>query len=266
MRAKPCGGHGAYLNQGRGRRMKVTVRMDDITPDMDWESFASFERMFDRYQIRPLLGIVPENRDEKLAIGPAREDFWEKMRALQKKGWTLAMHGCHHLYRTEKRGAFPLNSRSEFAGLSEEEQKRLLQTGRRILEAHGISPKVFMAPGHTFDRTTIRLLSQLGFSYVTDGYGRMPYRRWGMTFLPISFLRSRMFQKKDGFTTLVIHCNRCSQQELENYEKMFLEHRDFFAAYEAYLSAPAKKQSCPARAAEYVMAWGKGQAARRIGR
>ncbi len=241
--------------------MKVTVRMDDITPDMDWESFEAFERMFERYGIRPLLGIVPENRDKTLSVSPAREDFWEKMRTLEQKGWNLAMHGCHHLYRTKKGGVFPLNCRSEFAGVSEQEQERLIQTGRRILEDHGIRPVIFMAPGHTFDRRTVQILRRNGFSYMTDGYGRKPYRRWDMTFLPISFLRSRLFRKKDGITTLVIHCNRCTPQELEEYERMFQVHREAFVPYETYLRQPARKRFWGAGTAEYAMAAGKRLAA-----
>lgn len=132
--------------------MKITIRMDDITPDMDWESFEAFERMFRKYGIRPLLGVVPDNRDPKLSVDAPRAEFWERMRALQKEGWSLSMHGCHHVYHTKKGGQFPLNPQSEFAGRSRAEQERLLSDGKRILEEHGICTDIFMAPGHTFDR------------------------------------------------------------------------------------------------------------------
>lgn len=83
--------------------MKITIRMDDITPDMDWESFEAFERMFRKYGIRPLLGVVPDNRDPKLSVDAPKAEFWERMRALQKEGWSLSMHGCHHVYHTKGR-------------------------------------------------------------------------------------------------------------------------------------------------------------------
>ena len=46
--------------------MKIAVRLDDITPDMDWERFYRFKALLDKYQIRPLIGVVPDNRDENL--------------------------------------------------------------------------------------------------------------------------------------------------------------------------------------------------------
>lgn len=111
--------------------MKIAFRMDDITPDMDWKSFEAFEQLFERYGCYPLLGIVPDNLDPKLSVDPAREAFWKKMQELQEKGWTLSMHGCHHVYTTKRGGSFPLNAQSEFAGKSYEEQYRLLESGQK---------------------------------------------------------------------------------------------------------------------------------------
>ena len=46
--------------------MKIAVRLDDITPDMDWQRFYAFKTLLDKYQVKPLIGIVPDNRDENL--------------------------------------------------------------------------------------------------------------------------------------------------------------------------------------------------------
>ena len=62
---------------------KIAVRMDDITPDMNWENFRFFQGLFDKAGITPLLGIVPECRDEKLHCGNPHEDFYEVMRKLK---------------------------------------------------------------------------------------------------------------------------------------------------------------------------------------
>ena len=42
---------------------KIAVRMDDITPDMNWENFRFFLKLFEEAGITPLLGSVPESRD-----------------------------------------------------------------------------------------------------------------------------------------------------------------------------------------------------------
>ena len=39
--------------------MKIAIRMDDITPDMDWAKFLRFKELCDLYQVKPLIGVVP---------------------------------------------------------------------------------------------------------------------------------------------------------------------------------------------------------------
>ena len=136
-----------------------------------------------------------------------------------------------------------------------------MQEGLRILDFHGIHPEIFMAPGHTFDRTTLKVLKELGFRYVTDGYGKRPYVRKGLTFLPISFLRSRLFSGK-GYGTLVLHLNGASKKELEGYGQLFAAHRDGFITWQEYMAVPAKKRGLPGNGAEYAMAFAKGLAGR----
>ena len=104
---------------------KIAVRMDDITPDMDWDSFSFFCGLFRETGIAPLLGIVPDNRDPKLHCESAREDFYEVMRALADEGYVFAVHGLHHLYTTKRGGLFPLNRNSEFAGLPCDIQRKI---------------------------------------------------------------------------------------------------------------------------------------------
>ena len=92
--------------------MNITVRLDDITPDMDWERFYKFKALLDQYQVKPLIGVVPDNRDELLKGSGSPMDpepFFEYIRQLQKEGWTVAMHGYQHIYGTSKGGIFPLN-------------------------------------------------------------------------------------------------------------------------------------------------------------
>ena len=66
---------------------KIAIRMDDITPDMDWERFLEFKKLLDEYGIKPLIGIVPDNRDENLHRAKEAGDFWEYIKELQDNGW-----------------------------------------------------------------------------------------------------------------------------------------------------------------------------------
>lgn len=239
--------------------MKIAVRLDDITPDMDWERFLAFKALLDQYQVKPLIGVVPDNRDANLVGkqqgGPA--DFWSYVKGLKEEGWTVAMHGFRHIYSTKKGGLFPLNNFSEFAGLSLEEQKKMLSEGKRILREKGIETKLFMAPAHSYDRNTLKALKENGFEGLTDGFGDMPYKWQGLTFYPISFQLSRTFQKKTGYSTMVVHTGTVSKEEFLQYQNWF-ERKDIaWISFEEYLRVPAKNRNIFGRQKEFFMAKGK---------
>lgn len=237
--------------------MKIAIRMDDITPDMDWTRFLRFKALCDLYQVKPLIGVVPDNQDAMLRIDEPRADFWEYLHTLRQEGWVLAQHGAKHVYRTKKKGCFPLNALSEFAGLSYQEQYEALKNGRDILEAHGLHTDFFMAPAHSYDKNTLRALKELGFTKLTDGFGRQPYCWRGLTFYPISFKQSSSLRQDKGYTTFVIHANTMKDEDFCRYETLFREHQDKFISYAEYMQCPCAEKGALGHAAEYVQALGK---------
>jgi predicted deacetylase len=234
--------------------MYIAIRMDDITPDMDWAKFLRFQKLCDLYQVKPLIGVVPENREKMLQIDDKRPDFWAYIRNLYSEGWTIAQHGVFHVYTTKKMGVFPLNRLSEFAGLSYENQYERLSYGRNKLEKHGIYTDIFMAPAHSYDRNTLKALKNIGFEKITDGFGDMPYKSKGMTFYPISYKQSSALRKKKGYTTFVVHTNTMNDKDFERYEKLFKENSDKLISYSELLELRAKKRSIIGSLKEYVMA------------
>lgn len=216
--------------------MKIAIRLDDITPDMNWSNFERFKSILDKYNIKALLGIVPENRDPKLMINLPRKNFWEYIGDLQKEGWTLAMHGFHHVYTTHSGGLLPLNRNSEFAGLSFARQNRMIRSGKVLLERNGITTDIFMAPSHSYDMNTIKALKKNGFTGITDGFGNSPYMWEDIVFYPISFKRSQTLKsKKDGYVTFVVHTNTMTDKDFEAYEKLFSTRKDVFVSYSELL-------------------------------
>ncbi len=232
--------------------MKIAIRMDDITPDMDWEKFDRFRALMEKYHVKPLIGIVPDNQDPNLSRDPEREDFWEQMKGLQEQGWILAMHGCHHIYTTQKGGLFPLNCFSEFAGVPYEEQLRMVREGKRILEEHGIATDFFMAPAHSYDDNTLKALQAEGFTRMTDGFGQRPYLYKGMTFYPISFRMERTLQQKEGASTLVVHANTMTEKDFAKYEQIFQTQE--LLPYPEYIYMQAEKRGLLGHLKEYGMA------------
>jgi predicted deacetylase len=200
-------------------------RMDDITPDMDWEKFWMFIDVFSKYKVKPLLGIVPDNKDPKLAKNPYNKDFWSIMRKLYEEDKVeFCQHGYNHVYVTNAEGIlksiYGFKRQSEFAGLSYDEQYRKIAAGKKILQAEGINTDVFMAPSHSFDETTLDVLVDLGFKTITDGVGLYPFKRKGLTFVPQQFWAP--CKAYLGINTICLHTNELNAdflQKVENHLK-----------------------------------------------
>lgn len=60
------------------------LRLDDACPQMNTEKWARIERILDKYKVRPIVGVIPENRDPDF-VAVADENFWKKACEWQKK-------------------------------------------------------------------------------------------------------------------------------------------------------------------------------------
>jgi len=236
--------------------MKIAIRMDDITPAMDREKFDRFKSLLDKHGIKPLIGVVPECKDEKLNISEPIEDFWKFVKELQKSGWIVAMHGFNHIYTTKEAGVFPIGGKSEFAGIPYYKQDDMLRMGKRIMRENDILTDIFMAPSHSFDRNTIKALKKNGFSKITDGFGIAPYKRWGIVFYPLSPRKSKtLSDKRDGITTFVYHTNTMDEKEFSEFEKM-LETAQV-VSFSELMNTEAQKQGIFGYIFEYILAKAK---------
>lgn len=84
--------------------MQILVRFDDICPTMNFEQFGRAMEVMDKYNIKPLIGVIPDCCDPELMIDTPKEDYWDFLKHLQSKGYTIAMHGYRHAYTSAKRG------------------------------------------------------------------------------------------------------------------------------------------------------------------
>ena len=243
--------------------MKLAVRLDDITPGMDSGKFLRMKELLFGAGICPLLGVVPENKDRTLIKEAPGEDFWDNIRALKEEGAVIAMHGLSHVYDTKEPGIFPLNPFSEFAGHSFSEQRERIRRGKAILKEHGLETDIFMAPGHSFDGNTLRTLKEEGFRYITDGFGREPYLREGLVFLPISFRKKDSVDpRKAGYTTLVFHTNEMTDSDFESLERLIENRGEQFFPYGEFLTMNAKRRGAAGSLGEYLLAGMKSRLVR----
>ena len=188
----------------------ILVRMDDICPMMNMEKFNNYLSAFESYNIKPLLGVIPDCWDTSFSE-KASPDFWERIHKLNQNGFPVAMHGVHHVYTTESKGIVCNRLKSEFAGLNYEEQLYLLSFGKKILQQHNIETDTFMAPGHSYDNNTIKALKKIGFHYISDGRSFYPYIRHGMKCIPAMGAYRYHFNR--GMLTICIHSDTMSEQE-----------------------------------------------------
>jgi len=212
------------------KKAECMIRLDDITPDMNMERFHRVKEVLDKYQICPLIGVVPQNQDETLHKAENNVEFWNLVKELQDCGWRGAQHGTYHVYETADLGLLGINPFSEFAGLPYDIQLEKLQAGKKILEDNGIATDIFMAPGHTYDNNTLKALVECGFKVVTDGLYKKPYYEKGLLFVPCCL---RGFKKPDGIDTVCLHTNLMDEQDVEALDAFCRNNRDKIVNFDA---------------------------------
>ena len=59
--------------------------MDDICENMNWQLMDKCESLFDKYEIKPLLGVIPMNQDPELLKYTRNNKFWERVQSWKTK-------------------------------------------------------------------------------------------------------------------------------------------------------------------------------------
>ena len=95
--------------------MRSSFRIDDVTPTMDWPAFYATIDMLSKFNIKPILGVIPNCQAEELLHFPENKNFWTEIKQMQDDGYLVALHGYDHVYISSSSGVFPVNNFSEFA-------------------------------------------------------------------------------------------------------------------------------------------------------
>ena len=206
---------------------KYIIRLDDACEKRNIENWNKIEDLLDKYSIRPLVGIIPHCEDPMMDEYESDGCFWQRVDSWLDKGWTIAMHGYNHVYSSACGGLNPVNRRSEFAGVSLAEQKEKIKKGIHIFNEHGIHPKVFFAPSHTFDINTIEALKTVGnIHIISDTVANKPYSEYGMTFVPQQSGKVRRLP----FDTITFcyHPNTMNEENFSELERFIVAYRKRF--------------------------------------
>ena len=198
------------------------VRFDDICPTMNWSTWLKIDELLEKLGIKPIIAVIPNNRDQKFYIERGKEHFWDYIKEKQKRGWIIGIHGYQHLCITRSPGIMKVNSCSEFAGLSEEEQERKIAKALEIFKTNNIKPDLFIAPFHSFDYTTLHVLRKYSINVISDGFFLYPCLRYDVLWLPQQLWHFPKVAPPLGVWTILFHHNFWSSYEVNQFKEKLL--------------------------------------------
>lgn len=209
------------------------IRLDDASEYRDLEKWKKIETLFEQYEIKPVVGVIPDNKDPELAGQyPFDPNFWEKVKTWQEKGWSIAMHGYQHLLFSENGGINPVNSYSEFAGVPLDRQIQMLRNSTTIFENHGVIPQLFFAPAHTFDLNTLKALKKVSeIQIISDTVANDQYFENGFYFIPQQAGRVRSLPMK--IVTFCYHPNNMGESDFRRLEEFLKRYKGKFVDFRA---------------------------------
>ena len=222
--------------------MKILIRFDDISENMNWNLMEKCEKLFDQFNIKPVLGVIPNNKDKELLSYPLKNDFWKTVKDWQSKGWEIAMHGYNHLYEieTNKKDFFKYGGKSEFYGQSLERQSSKIEDGLKIFQKNNIKIRTFFSPNHTYDKNTFEALKLNNINEIIDGYGLKPYIENDIKFIPQLFYKN--FFLPFGLQTTQIHLNYWNDNDYKNFSKLVIKYKKDIISYDEAIKMLSNKK------------------------
>ena len=206
--------------------------MDDACATMDSKKWKFLEDLFDEFSIKPIVAVVPNNTDEYLKCQDDDPEFWNKVLSWQSKGWSIAMHGYKHdMHYTDAKLVLPFYKRSEFAGLSYEEQAIKIKKSYQIFRNFNIEPIIWIAPAHCFDRKTLQAIQdETPIRVISDGIAFNQYYEDSFYWLPHQLWHFK--EKNSGLWTICLHPNEMSVEDLESFRETLSLYADRVVPYD----------------------------------
>jgi predicted deacetylase len=222
--------------------VKFLLRFDDMCPTINWAVWQKLEDVMIEEDVRPILSVIPDNQDINLHEGQPNEHFWDKVRAWQARGWTIGLHGYQHRYVSKSPGLVGLKPYSEFAGVPFEDQQAKLKLAMEIFAREGVRADCWVAPAHSFDENTVRVLIALGVSTISDGLALYPHRdSQNVMWIPQQLWRFRAVPF--GVWTICIHSTDDLYLYSEHFRRCIRQYKHSMTSLPAMAHAYAHRKS-----------------------
>jgi len=215
---------------------RYLIRFDDVCPTLNWMIWREVENLLLESRIKPVLAVVPDNRDPGLRACEPNNRFWDEVRAWQARGWAIGLHGYQHLYVTGDGGLMGVNERSEFSGLPYADQWLKLRCALDVFQRERVSADLWVAPGHSFDAVTLQALRDLGMWRLSDGFSLYPHLDSnGTMWVPQQLWRFRRIPL--GVWTVCFHVNHWSEADVAKFRLDLKRFAGSFTDWESVLSS-----------------------------
>jgi hypothetical protein len=233
------------------------LRFDDLCPTVGRARWQRLAQLVEELGIRPILAVVPDNQDPGLLRSDADPEFWGRMRAMQAAGATIGLHGYRHLCQSRGKSLLPLHRMTEFAGVPEGIQSLWIEKGMEILRAEGLDPRIWVAPRHGFDRTTLRVLRRCGLHVLSDGLARTPFLSGGVIWIPQQLWEP--VPKSHGLWTVCIHANTIRESQISELAGFVRSHAVQFTSVDRVLEGYQQEKLAGAERFYAAFALGRAQ-------
>ena len=218
------------------KKTKYIIRFDDLCPQMNVDAWNKIEEIMDSFCIKPIVAVIPHNEDVSIQYeGLSENDFWERVRNMQKKGWTIALHGYNHVYTSKKTGMLGISCNSEFCDISFEHQCNKIEKGLDIFHNKGIDTDTFIAPSHSFNKDTLNALKKYGVKNISDGFFNRVVRYRGINWVPCKDW-DFISKARPGVHTLCIHFMKMDLKRLSDFEEQINSLKDFIIPFNLALN------------------------------
>ena len=109
------------------------IRLDDACPTMKKDNWLRIEKILDSFSIKPIVSVIPDNKDKTLNYSEFDKKFWFKVKSWQEKNWIIGLHGFQHsLVKTASKSILHFYDTSEFTGYTLIEQRDKIQRAINI--------------------------------------------------------------------------------------------------------------------------------------
>jgi len=220
---------------------RYLIRMDDACEVMDAQKWGLVERVLDEHAVKPIVAVVPDNRDPELAFDRKDPAFWDKVRGWQAKGWTIGMHGhTHVMHPTRAKLLVPFYARTEFAGLPLEEQAVKIRASWQLFNEQGVRPRVWVGPAHSFDALTLEAVrAETPIRVVSDGIAWNAYYEYDFHWVPQQMWA--LAERRSGLWTVCLHPNTMTEASIRSFANALQRFRGRMSSFDDVRLSAARK-------------------------